>query len=219
MMITRIENVKKAVGVKGKLIQRPSYRQQYVGINSVTHEPKIEMVDIISRIKKYTDNPGIYSNKFERLVDYKEEFRHYYMLEQCLEDDFENPKEGVDFIEHLFQVLTDINEVIHAVAIFDKAFDTSYSHHITTIIKKYEVELTRATILVHVDSTLGFFKGRMKKLYDSSPEHFDFLLTTNIGLIPMLISAFRVIKVNIPDKLEEMSGKQDQMGAVIDQKL
>ena len=46
-----------------------------------------------------------------------------------------------------------------------------------------------------------------------------FLLTENIGLIPMLIAAFRIIKVVIPDKLEEMSGKQDQMGAVIDKKL
>ncbi len=219
MMLTRVENIKKVTGIKGKLIQRSSFRQQYVGINSVTHEPKIESVDMISRIKKYTDNPGIYSNKFERLVDYKEEFRHYYMLEQSLEEDFENPKEGVDFIEHLFQVLTDINEVIQAVAIFDKAFDTFYSHHVTSIIKNYEADLTKATILVHVDSTLGFFKGRMKKLYDTSPESFDFLLTSNTGLIPMLISAFRVIKVIIPDKIEEMSGKQDQMGAVIDQKL
>lgn len=219
MMITRVDNVKKAVGVKGKLIQRSTYRQQYAGINSITHEPKIESVDMASSIKKYHDNAGLYGNKFERVIDYKEEFRHYYILEQALEENFENPDEGMDFIDHLFLILTNINEVIVAVAMFDKAFDTSYSHHIATIIDNYKEDLIQATIMVHVDKTLGFFKGRMKKLYDIHPEHFDFLLTANTGMIPMLISAFRVIKVIIPDKIEEMSGKQDQAGAVIDRKL
>ncbi len=219
MVITRIESIKKALGVKGKLTQRSTYRQQYAGINSITQEPKIESVDKISSIKKYHDNAGLFGNKFEQVTDYKEEFRHYYILEQNLEEDFDNPEEGMDFIDHLFKTLTNINDVIVAVAVFDKAFDTSYSHHIATIIDNYEEDLTKASILVHVDKTLGFFKGRMKKLYEIHPEYFDFLLITNTGMIPMLISAFRIIKVIIPDKIEEMSGKQDQMGAVIDQKL
>lgn len=219
MMISKIENVKKTVGVKGKLIQRSTYRQQYAGINSITHEPKIESVDMTSNIKKYHDNAGLYGNIIERVIDYKEEFRHYYALEQALEENLENPGEGMDFIDHLFLILSNINEVIVAVAVFDKAFDTSYSHHIGTIIDEFEADLLQATIMIHVDKTLGFFKGRMKKHYDLYPEHFDFLLTVNTGLIPMLISAFRVIKVIIPDKIEEMSGKQDQAGAVIDKKL
>lgn len=218
-MITRIENIKRAIGVKRKLTQRPTYRQQYAGINSITHEPKIESVDMVSSIKKYHDNAGLFGNKYEQVVDYKEEFRHYYILEQTLEENFENPEEGMDFIDHLFRTLNNINDVIVAIAAFDKAFDTTYSHHIATIIKHFEEDLTNASILVHVDKTLGFFKGRMKKLYETHPEYFDFLLVANTGLIPMLISAFRVIKVIIPDKIEEMSGKQDQMGAVIDQKL
>lgn len=219
MRITRVDNVQRAVGVRGKLIQRSTYRQQYAGINSITHEPKIESVDMTSSIKKYHDNAGLYGNKFERVIDYKEEFRHYYMLEQALEENFDNPEEGMDFIDHLFLILSNINEVINAVALFDKAFDTSYSHHIATIINNYEGDLVQASILVHVDKTLGFFKGRMKKIYELHPDYFDFLLTPNTGMIPLLISAFRVIKVIIPDRLEEMSGKQDQMGAVIDQKL
>lgn len=218
--ITRIEGVKRTLGIKSKLIQRSAYRQQYVGVDSFNQEtPRIRAVTQVPIVQKYKDNVGILSQKLDRILDYKEEYRNYYHLEQSLEEGLELPDESMDFVDHLYAVLTDMNDVILALRNFDKAFNTSYSQLIGNIIKNHEESLSKSTILIHVDFTFGFFKGRMKKNYELHPEYFDFFVENNIGLIPQLIAAFRNIKAIIPEKIEEFSNKHDKTGAVIDHKL
>jgi hypothetical protein len=218
--IDRIQGVKKTLGIKSKLVQRSAYRQQYVGVDTGDHdEHKIESVTKVPPVQKYIDNAGILAKKLDRILNYKEEYRRYYQLEQGFEEHFEEPTENMDFVDHLYVVLSDMNEVILALRTFDKAFSTSYSQLVGNIIKNDEEMLSKATILIHVDYTLGFFKGRMKKAYDLHPEYFDFFIETETGLIPELLFTFRSIKAIIPEKIEELSIKQDRTGAIIDHKL
>lgn len=218
--INHVRGVKRTLGINSKLIQRSAYRQQYAGIDAPDHgDPKIEMVSKTQPVQKYKDNAGILAKKLDRIINYKEEYRRYYQLEQDLEETFEVPEDSMDFIDHLFVVLTNTNEVILALQNFDKAFDTPYSQIVGRIIKNHEEALSKATVLIHVDFTLGFFKGRMKKCYNLHPEYFDFLVENEVGLIPELINTFRRIKAVIPDRIEDMTIKQDKAGAVIDHKL
>lgn len=220
MPVNRPTGVKKTLGIKNKLISRSAYRQQYVGTGTVEGaEPKVESVTKISNTQRYQDNAGILSKKLDRLINYKEEYRHYYQLEQSFEETFESPDEDMDFTDHLFVVLGEMNEVIEAVHQFDKAFKTAYNQMIGAIVKKHEAALSQVTILVHVDFTLGFFKGRLKKAYELHPEHFDFLIEPQEGFFLELIHTFRAIKAIIPDRIDEIAIKQDKNGAVIDQKL
>lgn len=212
--------VTKTLGIKNKLVSKSAYRQQYVGTTtSEGAEPKVESVTKIINTQKYKDNAGILSKKLDRLINYKEEYRHYYQLEQSFEEVFDSPEEDMDFVDHLFVVLTEMNEVIDAIHQFDKAFKTSYNLMIQQIVKKHETDLGKATILIHVDSTLGFFKGRLKKAYELHPDYFDFLIEPKTGFILELIHTFRTIKAIIPDRIDEISIKQDKNGAVIDHKL
>lgn len=212
--------VTKTLGIKNKLVSKSAYRQQYVGTNIAEGtEPKVEAVTRIINTQKYQDNAGILSKKLDRLINYKEEYRRYYQLEQSFEEVFDSPEEDMDFIDHLFVVLTEMNEVIEAIHQFDKAFKTTYNTMISQIVKRHESNLSKATILIHVDSTLGFFKGRLKKAYELHPDYFDFLIEPKTGFILELIHTFRAIKGIIPDRIEEISTKQDKNGAVIDQKL
>lgn len=218
--VNRIQGVKRTVGIKSKLVQRSAYRQQYVGVEAGDHDQqKIEPVKRVPIVQKYKDNAGVLAKKLDRVLNYKEEYRRYYQLEQDLEESYDEPTDNMDFIDHLYVVLSDMNEVILALRAFDKAFNTSYSQLIGNIIRNSEDDLAKSTVLIHVDYTLGFFKGRMKKCYEQHPEYFDFYIENNIGLIPQLFSTFRSIKAIIPEKIEELSIKQDSTGAIIDHKL
>lgn len=216
--INRIQGVKRTLGIKSKLVQKTAYRQQYEGTADL-NEPRIESVTRVPIVQKYKDNAGVLSKKLDRVLNYKEEYRRYYQLEQDFEESYDEPEADMDFVDHLYVVLTDMNEVILALRAFDKAFNTTYSQHIGNIIKNHEDSLTKTTVLVHVDYTLGFFKGRLKKSYELHPDYFDFYIENEQGLIPQLLTAFRNIKAIIPEKIEDLSTKQDSTGAVIDHKL
>lgn len=218
--INRVTGIRKTLGINSKLIRRSAYRQQYVGVETAEHgDPHLQAVGKIPPVQKYHDNAGILAKKLDRVINYKEEYRHYYQLEQGLEESFDVPIENMDFIDHLYAVLTDLNEVIQALLTFDKAFNTTYSQLIGVHIKNHEEALTNASVMIHVDNTLGFFKGRMKRIYDLHPEYFDFFVENHTGLIPELIGSFRTIKAIIPEKIEDMTIKQDKTGAIIDHKL
>jgi len=98
-------------------------------------------------------------------------------------------------------------------------FNTDYSFEIKQFIKSYEQAFMDITVYIHVDGTLGFFKGRIKKAFQQNPENFNFLFFEEDSFIHQIIQKFRAIKAIIPEKIDEISTKQDREGAIIDRKL
>lgn len=218
--VSRLQPVKKTLGIQSRVGLKGAYRQMYSGIlASEGSEPKVDPVNKPNPSQKYSDNAGVMGKAVDRVSQYKDEYRKYYLLEQALEDHYDEPNDDMDFADHLYMVLSDVNLVVEALAIFDKVFDTSYLYQVGSIIRHYEKELADATVLIHVDYTLGFFKGRLRKAYQAQPEAFDFFVESEVGFIPMMIQVFRQIKAVIPERIDEISSKMDRHGAVIDQKL
>ncbi len=216
----RTLRVKKSLGISSKVVSRSSFRQQYVGTSALDGpEQKIDPVSKATPTPKYTDNAGVFSKKLDRLIQYKEEYRHYYQLEQSFEELYEVPENNMDFVDHLFVVLNEMNEVIEAIEKFDKTFKTTYLQLVGQQVNRFELALNQVTIFIHVDYTLGYFKGRLKKAYESRPSDFDFFVEPKNGFIPEMIQLFRQIKAIIPERIDEISTKLDRGGAIIDRKL
>ena len=202
----------------GKIISSANFRRAYSGIGSSDESAVVPVLKSAS-IQKNKDFYGSGLKQYGRMTDYKEEYRKYYSLEQELEETFNESIDPDDFIEVIYEILTQTNEVIKALIGFDKIFHTCYTQEINYYFKKYEEELTSIGILIHVDTTLGFFKGRMRNIYDVSPEKFMFLVRSPQHFVKNLIEHFRQIKAVIPERIEDLPLHDNAQGAIIDKKL
>lgn len=213
--MTRLNRVEK---IPSRIISNANFRRAYSGITAV-NDAVIEPVTKSELIGNSKDLFGSGLKTYGRLNDYKEEYRKYYALEQELEDTvsaFEHPEDLVDL---LFLLLTQINEVIEALIGFDKAFHTCYTQDVQAYVKKFEPSLIDIGILLHVDGTLGFFKGRLKRIFQASPEKFEFLILPNEGFLPGLIDQFQLIKAVIPERINDLPLHDEATGTIIDTKL
>jgi hypothetical protein len=179
-------------------------------VNQTSQTNQIHSIQPIRKIEKI-HNYAFQSSKnnffgsshfYEHLKKLKEEYLHFYRVQQELESTFKkiiySPHE--DFIVMIKELISKYNKAIISLKDFDNDFNTSYCQNIHDILLSYQSNLEKIGITIQKDTTLSINEKVCLTAVKNNNNDIEFLFTNKNGFIKKLYYAFKEIKLPKYDK-------------------